>query len=501
MTEEMSDEMVELTALNLGCRVLEASDDFFAPKENLIKPEAPIFAPGKYTDLGKWMDGWESRRRRGPGYDWCILRLGVAGIPRRVNIDTAFFDGNHPESASLDGAWLPESGSLSEAVWTEILAPTPLGGNSPNTFDLSGHQAFQLIRLNIYPDGGVARLRLYGEVVPDWDRLNADSESEFNLAGLEHGARVIAASDMHFGSRQNLILPGRPPDMREGWETRRRRGPGYDWCVLRLACSGIASRIEVDTTHFKGNYPDSASVEGCLSAGREDDAPPTGAGWLPLVERTPLRADFRHYFDSNSDQPVSHVRLNIHPDGGVSRLRVLGKPTSEGWKELGLKHLNALPGSVAASHLLLCCGSRRWAQSMVERRPFQDFSSLQAAADRCWKDLQRKDFLEAFGAHPKIGEQQADSQPASSSRGWSNQEQRGVGDASQAVKLKLKEGNQHYWDKFGYIFIVNATGKSAQEMLDILQQRLGNDPEKELETAAEQQRQITGLRLEKLFLP
>ncbi len=497
----ISEEWVQLSALNLGAEVLAASDDFFAPKENLLLPEAPQFVPGKYTDRGKWMDGWESRRRRDQGHDWCVIRLGLAGIPRGVVIDTAFFDGNHPESASLEGAWSPSSENWEELRWAPLLPQSPLRGNHANTFELATSQAFRLVRLNIFPDGGVARLRLYGEVIPDWARLSA-SQAELDLAGLQHGARVLAASDMHFGSRQNLILPGRPPDMREGWETRRRRGPGHDWCIVRLAAAGSVSRLELDTTHFKGNFPESASLEGCLAEPAGNGGPLAGA-WMPLLERTPLRADHRHFFDPSPDlqSPINTVRLNIYPDGGVSRLRVQGRPSPEGWQELGLKYLNALPGELAGKRLSTCCGSSRWVEQMLNHRPFAGMQGLHESADRSWSDLGPEDYLEAFRSHPRIGQTPLPGETSPTTGKWSSEEQRGMQSASSEIQRRMQEGNQRYLDKFGFIFIVNATDKSAEAMLEQLEQRLGNQPDEELRIAAEQQRQITHVRLEKLFSP
>ncbi len=490
---------VELAVRNLGAEVLEASDDFFASKDNLLKPEAPIFEPGRYTDRGKWMDGWESRRKREPGFDWCVIRLGVAGIPRRVDVDTSFFDGNHPQSAALEAAWMPQSGRWQEAEWWEVLPRSELKGNSHNVFDLKGRCACRLLRLNIHPDGGVARLRVHGEVAPDWERLAAGGE--FDLACLQHGATVVAASDMHFGSRHNLILPGRPPDMREGWETRRRRGPGFDWCVLRLAGAATLGRVEIDTTHFKGNYPDRASLEGCRAAAGPAQGLPEDASWQPVLGETQLQADHRHPFDRQLQNrgPFSHLRLNIFPDGGVSRLRAWGRPTSEGWTEIGLRNLDALPEPLARQRLAPCCGSRRWQRRMVQRLPLRDPARLHTAADECWESLQREDVLEAFAAHPRIGEKKK-AGPARES-GWSAWEQSGMQEASDDVRRRLAEANQAYQRRFGYIFLINATGKSAARMLESLEQRLGNDPEEELAVAAEQQRQIIHLRLEKLFQP
>lgn len=235
-------ELVDLASEKLGGAVLVANDEFFAPKENLLKPAAPIFIEGKYTDLGKWMDGWETRRRRTPGYDWCIIRLGLPGKIRGVVVDTSFFRGNYPEHCSLEACTLeglPTVEDLtSEAIaWTQLLPQLPLAGDTQNPFAIESEQRFTHLRFKIYPDGGVARLRVYGEVVPDWDRLRRIG-GDIDLAAVENGGLVLACSDMFFGHRHNLIMPGRAANMSDGWETKRRRGPGHDWTIIRLGRLG-----------------------------------------------------------------------------------------------------------------------------------------------------------------------------------------------------------------------------------------------------------------------
>ena len=257
---------VDLASQRLGGRVLEANDDFFAPKDNLLKPSKPIFIQGKYTERGKWMDGWETRRRRTPGYDWCIIRLGLPGVIRGVVVDTSFFTGNFPSHFSLeacDRGNRPYRGekalSKSDGTnWIEIMPKTSLEGDSQNQFALDDSRRFTHLRLKIYPDGGVARLRAHGEVVPD-SKLSKRSETD--LAAVEAGGSVLASSDQFYSEPLNLLMPGRGKDMSDGWETRRRRGPGHDWVILKLGMPGTIRRIEVDTAHFKGNFPESCSLE------------------------------------------------------------------------------------------------------------------------------------------------------------------------------------------------------------------------------------------------
>ncbi|MEO5580958.1 MAG: allantoicase [Gemmatimonadaceae bacterium] len=321
----------DLASERFGGAVVAANDEFFAPKEGLIKAAVPEWREGAYTERGKWMDGWETRRRRTPGHDWAILRLGLPGIVRGVVIDTCFFTGNYPEHASIDACaveGMPSAGQLmgDDLGWAPLLAKTPLKGNSENMFAVDPDAVrVTHLRLNIFPDGGVARLRVHGEVVPA-DGIFAGREAD--LAALENGGFVVACSDMHYGHRQNLILPGRSTHMGDGWETKRRRGPGHDWSVVRLARRGVIQRIELDTDHFKGNAPGSCTLEYADAEGSERDAnlgfDSGRALWNVLLEETPLQPHSRHHFEPRAPRPASHVRLNIYPDGGVARLRLFG---------------------------------------------------------------------------------------------------------------------------------------------------------------------------------
>jgi allantoicase len=325
-------ELVDLAQERLGGAVVVANDEFFAPKENLLKASQPIFIEGKYTDLGKWMDGWETRRRRTPGFDWCIIRLGLAGRISGVVVDTSHFKGNYPEHCSLEAVAIDGHAPVERLLdpsteWTEILPHSKLQGDSQNPFTIADERRFTHLRFKIYPDGGVARLRVYGEVLPDWQRL-LQRGGEIDLAAIEQGGRVLSCSDMFFGHRHNLIMPGRALDMSDGWETKRRRGPGHDWTIIRLGKRGRIRRVEVDTAHFKGNFPESCSLEGTDASRHELDDPtvPADLSWTELLPRTRLQAHTRHFFDEEIKDvgPVTHLRFNIYPDGGVSRLRAMG---------------------------------------------------------------------------------------------------------------------------------------------------------------------------------
>jgi allantoicase len=323
--------LAELASARVGGRAILANDDFFAPRSNLLKVEPPIFIPGRFTARGKWMDGWESRRRRTPGHDWCVVALGMRGVVRGVDVDTSFFTGNFPSHCSIDA--LDTTRVVGAALagkegppWTSLLTKAPLSGNSHNYFRIAAgvDAPWTHVRLNIFPDGGVARLRVYGDVAVDW-AARARRAAAIDLAAIGNGGLVLGASDMHFGAKDNMIMPGRAKNMGDGWETRRRRGPGHDWAIVRLGATGTITRVEIDTNHFKGNYPDTASIEGCLApgAGLADLA---AASWRELLPQTKLQAHHRHFFSQQlrATGPLSHVRLNIFPDGGVSRLRIHG---------------------------------------------------------------------------------------------------------------------------------------------------------------------------------
>lgn len=334
-------DMIDLACADVGGRVLFATDDFFAEKEQLLKPEPPVFIADKYTEQGKWMDGWESRRKRTRGHDHCIIKLGLPGIIHGFDVDTAFFTGNHPEYVSIEGCCIdtldPSVSELDSATtkWLPLIKKTRLQGGSHNLLPVSTTITAERIthlRMHIYPDGGVARLRVHGEVVPDHSKSNLDVHGMLDVAAVASGASVIATSDAYFGPKDNLIKPGRAATMGGGWETRRRRGDGSDWIVVRLGCTSIIERIEIDTHHFKGNYPDAFSFEVCRFESRDllacDLRDRQDLDWREIIAPTKLQPDHAHQFDvgNAAKGPVDYVKLRIYPDGGVSRLRIWGKP-------------------------------------------------------------------------------------------------------------------------------------------------------------------------------
>ena len=316
---------VNLAAPRLGASVVYSTDDFFAAKERLIEPDEPVFIPGKYDDNGKWMDGWESRRKRTPGHDHCIVKLGQAGVIHGVDIDTRHFTGNYPPAASLEACVSEDDMPSENALWVEIVPRTDLAGDSQHLIAVDSSTPWTHLRLHIYPDGGVARLRVYGRVYKNWE--STALSDTLDLLALENGGRPIYANNEHFGILANIMAPGKGINMGDGWETRRRREPGNDWAVVELGHAGTIEEILLDTAYFKGNYPAFASLQAAnIKNGTDETIPAESSEWVEILAKQPLTADSEHIFKPTASiGPITHVRLNIYPDGGVSRLRLFGK--------------------------------------------------------------------------------------------------------------------------------------------------------------------------------
>lgn len=329
MTESKFTKYTDLAAERLGGKALLCTDDFFAEKENLLKPGRGIFITDKYTDRGKWMDGWESRRKRVSGHDWCIIQLATPGKIYGVDIDTNHFLGNHPPHASIEACNLSSAdfeADFETVVWTEILPKSPLRPGSQNLFEITDGNIYTHLKLHIYPDGGVARLKVYGEVYKDWSMVATDELVD--VAAAVNGAKSVLCNDMFFSHMDNLIMPGRGINMGDGWETKRNRTPGNrDWVIVRLAKEASIKKALIDTCHFKGNYPDSCLIEGCnISVGDESKLATDAIQWTTILPQTKLAADHEHYYESEltSDAYFTHARLTIFPDGGISRMRLWG---------------------------------------------------------------------------------------------------------------------------------------------------------------------------------
>jgi allantoicase len=359
---------LDLASRWLGASVLAASDESFGFKENLLVPADPVFAGGRYDHRGEIVDGWETRRRRGePGHDWAIVRLGVPGVIGEIDVDTSFFTGNYPPACrveALGAEGYPGPAELApHSGWTEIVSRRDLGGNQHNVFPVTDHRRFTHVRLSIFPDGGVARLRVRGQAVPDprlWDGLT------FDLAGQEHGGLVVASSDSFYTSAALLNRPDRARTMGEGWETSRRRDDGHDYAVIRLAVAGQVRQAEIDTAHFKYNASAEAALSGCAG----DPAPEAdSADWFPLLPRTRLQPDTRHVFPLTDPAVVSSVRVDAFPDGGISRVRLTGTPDSAARCAAGLRWFNSLPDGQVAECLAAQGFSETGIARLIAARP------------------------------------------------------------------------------------------------------------------------------------
>ncbi len=356
---------VNLASARLGAVGLYSTDEFFAPLSRMLQDEPAQWMEGLYDDNGKWMDGWESRRKRVPGHDFAVIKLAMPGHIHGFDVDTHYFTGNYPPFCSIDAAFCPngDPDPKDDSQWTEILAKSALGPSAHHFFEnlkhlrqkceavlpignaekeighfrdseISGNaldrdKVWTHLRLHIYPDGGVARLRVYGTAFFDWSKVGANQQVD--LAYIFNGAKSIVWSDAHYGVPDQMLGPGRGINMGDGWETKRRRGPGHDWAIIRLGHAGMIERIIVDTAHFKGNFPDSCDIRAAWLPMHDDhfseDEIKAAQSWTPLLKAQKLTMDHIHEFSGDTIAaigPVTHIRFAMHPDGGVSRLRLFG---------------------------------------------------------------------------------------------------------------------------------------------------------------------------------
>ncbi len=372
-------ELVDLASRLLGAGVVATNEDTFADAENLLVAKPAEFRAHTFGHKGQIMDGWESKRRRGVSaeqphptdedHDWAIVRLGVAGRIHGVIVDTAHFTGNYPETASVQAAavaGIPSVEELDAAEWTDLVPRTALRGDTAHEFAVTDPTRYTHVRLNIWPDGGVARLRVHGEVLPDPRDLDGLT---FDLAAQEFGGVAEAASDRYFSSPHNLNSPGRASVMGEGWETRRRRDKANDWVQIALAGGGEVLAAEVDTTHFVANAPGWADLVGYDATSGGD--PATDAdGWFEILPRTRLQPDTRHRLRLTVGRPVTHVRINVYPDGGLARLRLTGRLTEAGRAALALRWFNALPAAEAVQALTEAGLTAAESATLAAARPY-----------------------------------------------------------------------------------------------------------------------------------
>ena len=317
--------LIDLAKPRLGTKILFKTDEFFAPAKRINSPWPPVFKEGVFDKHGKWMDGWETRRKRNKGHDYLILKLGWPGKIHKVDIDTSFFNGNQPSKISLDACYSKKKIPLKNSKWINILKKNTTKPNSHHFFIIKNKSIFTHVKLNIYPDGGVARIRIYGEM-----KVNKKFGKKItNLTSVLNGATPIACNNEHFGRAENVLAPGTGKNMGDGWETRRSRGKNFDWLILKCATAGKVKKIQIDTHHFKGNYPDKCSVQAAYLNARNSSKSVVNKSknWKLLLGKVKLHANKKHNFNNKlmKNKKINYIRINIYPDGGISRIRLLGR--------------------------------------------------------------------------------------------------------------------------------------------------------------------------------
>jgi len=327
MKKFINGKMINLAEPRLGSKVIFKTDDFFASAHRILKSENPIFKEGIFDNNGKWMDGWETRRRRTKGYDYLIVKLGKPGKIFNADLDTTHFSGNQPTHASIE-ACFSRNKPNKKTKWITILNKKKLGPNKNHNFTTKNKSIFNYVKLNIFPDGGIARIRLFGKI--DMEKVNI-SEKITNLSSVLNGASIVGCNNEHFGKAENVIAPGKSKNMGDGWETRRSRGKNFDWLIIKFGKIGIINKLEVDTHYFKGNYPDSCSVQTAKIQKKVSNnfIVRNSSRWKVILNKARLKANKKHVFKNNQmkKNKVNFLKINIYPDGGISRIRAFGKFT------------------------------------------------------------------------------------------------------------------------------------------------------------------------------
>ena len=316
--------LIDLAQPRLGTKVIYKTDDFFASANRIISPTEPVFKVGVFDKHGKWMDGWESRRKRTAGHDFIIIKLGKPGTIKKVDVDTSHFNGNQPAMVSIEGA-NSKSNKINQLKWQPLLSKKKTKANSHHYFTVNSNKVFTHIKFNIFPDGGVARLRLYGSIA----KSNKLKDKKINLASLLDGSSVIACNNEHFGKAENILAPGKAKNMGDGWETRRRRGKGFDWLILNSLDGKEIDKIEISTHHFKGNFPSHCSLQATYLPNSKNSKQivKSSTKWKYLLKDAKLSANKVHVFKNNlmKKDKINFIKINIFPDGGISRFRIYGK--------------------------------------------------------------------------------------------------------------------------------------------------------------------------------
>lgn len=323
---------VNVADSTLGAEIIYCSDEFFASSNRLLIPTEPKFLADYYDDNGKWMDGWETQRRRNDGYDYCIIKLAFPCLVNQINIDTTFFTGNSPMAISVDAIFHEGDNVIDQkSGWEEILSYCKIKNNDKSVFKISTISIATHIKFNIYPDGGVSRIKVFGFIKKNNSILSLSPDgNEENLLCMSNGAIVVSCSDMHYGSPINLLKPLPANNMGDGWETRRRRSPGNDWCIFRLFRPGKIYSFELDTSFFKGNYPSHFSIQAAqLSLDdmtvKNELLVYQSIFWTTIVSKSELGPNCKTKHIHVDENYYTHIKLNIYPDGGLSRFKVYGE--------------------------------------------------------------------------------------------------------------------------------------------------------------------------------
>ena len=324
MKKLINTKMVNLSDPRIGSKIIFKTDDFFASVHRILNNNAPVFKEGLFDSHGKWMDGWETRRRRSKGYDYLILKLGKPGKIFNIDIDTTHFNGNQPTHASMEACY-SKTRPNKNTKWTNLLNKKKLGPNKNHNFNSKNRSVFNYVRLNIFPDGGVARIRLFGKI--DMKKIILKKKN-INLTSILYGASIVGCNNEHFGKAENVIAPGKGKNMGDGWETRRSRGKNVDWLIIKLGQPALIKKIEIDTHHFKGNYPDTCSVQFAnISKNLSSHSLVSNSKkWKLILDKSKLSANKKHIFKKllNKGENVNFLKINIFPDGGISRIRTFG---------------------------------------------------------------------------------------------------------------------------------------------------------------------------------
>lgn len=477
-------EPIDLADERMRGYVLAASDESISARSCLIRSQAPV--------AGGPPDGWVTRRRRDIGYDWAVVRLGVPGVVEEVVVDTTHLEHDTPSEISVEGCVAPhntDSAQLSQ--WVELVPRSDLGSDRVNRFAVESQLRFTHLRLNVFPDGGIARFRVFGQPVPTWMAPGLRPFAALDLAALANGGHVHSTSSGS-GQPQNLLSPGCPKDGQDSWLTARRREEGNEWAVIRLVGPGTLQAVTVDTTHLHGDSPAGIRLEGASAQDPADDQ------WFDLLTETPTLPHTVHEFqDELAPHPdLLWVRLNLLPDGGISRLRLWGRLSEAGYEEARLLYLNTAPPAALQKLFKQVCHSDRWAAEMSASAPFQSLTDLLKKGAGAWAKCNEKDWRQALDGHPRIGEK-ASGEGLSAQ--WSRGEQSKAQTVDSEIADKLRQAQAHYYQKFGFIFLICASGRSSQEILAAVEKRLHNSAAEEMQIVAEEQAKIIHLRLEKLL--